>query len=154
SHYHKGTARLEDGDMVQVDYAPDYKNYASDVTRVFPANGKFAPRQREFYGIYLALYRALMVSIRVHATAAEIVDDALVKMDSIMASYKFSDPRIKDAAARFVDGYRTRKPRSLGHSVGMAVHDVRNPGDTLEPGEVFTIEPAMQILDEHVGIRL
>ncbi len=154
SHYHKGTAKLEDGDLVQFDYAPDYKNYASDVTRVFPANGKFTPRQREFYGIYLALYRALMTSIRVHATAAQIVDDALAKMDRIMASYKFTDPKIKDAASRFVEGYRTRKPRSLGHSVGMAVHDVRNPGDTLEPGEVFTIEPAMQIPDEHVGIRL
>ncbi len=154
SHYHKGTAKLENGDLVQFDYAPDYKNYASDVTRVFPANGKFTPRQREFYGIYLALYRALMTSIRVHATAGEIVDDALVKMDRIIASYKFTDPKIKEAASKFVEGYRSRKPRSLGHSVGMAVHDVRNPGDTLEPGEVFTIEPAMQIPDEHVGIRL
>jgi Xaa-Pro aminopeptidase len=154
SHYHKGTAKLDDGDLVQFDYAPDYRNYASDVTRVFPTNGKFMPRQREFYGIYLALYRALMTSIRVHATAAEIVDDALVKMDRIMSSYKFTDEKIKDASSRFVEAYRGRKPRSLGHSVGMAVHDVRNPSDTLEPGEVFTIEPAMQIPDEHVGIRL
>jgi Xaa-Pro aminopeptidase len=36
----------------------------------------------------------------------------------------------------------------------MEVHDVRSPGATLEPGQVFTIEPAMQIADEHVGIRL
>jgi len=43
---------------------------------------------------------------------------------------------------------------SLGHPVGMEVHDVRNPGPTLEPGELFTIEPAMQIEDEHIGIRL
>src|SRR6185437_9940011 len=55
THYHKDTAQLKDGDLVQFDYAPDYKNYASDVTRVFPANGKFTPRQREFYGIYLRL---------------------------------------------------------------------------------------------------
>ncbi len=63
SHYHKDTAQLRDGDLVQFDYAPDYKNYASDVTRVFPANGKFSPRQREFYTIYLRLYQALMTSI-------------------------------------------------------------------------------------------
>ena len=43
---------------------------------------------------------------------------------------------------------------SLGHTVGMEVHDVRNPTPTLEPGLVFTIEPAMQIPDEHLGIRL
>ncbi len=36
SHYHKDTAEIRDGDLVQFDYAPDYKNYASDVTRVFP----------------------------------------------------------------------------------------------------------------------
>src|SRR5205085_6470084 len=64
SHYHKDTAILEDGDLVQFDYAPDYKNYVSDVTRVFPANGKFTPRQREFYTIYLRLYQALMTSIK------------------------------------------------------------------------------------------
>ena len=49
SHYHKNTATLKDGDLVQFDYAPDYKYYQSDVTRVFPANGRFTPRQREFY---------------------------------------------------------------------------------------------------------
>jgi len=38
--------------------------------------------------------------------------------------------------------------------VGMEVHDVRNPTQTLEPGQLFTIEPAMQIQDEHEGIRL
>ena len=47
SHYHKDTAQLKDGDLVQLDYAPDYKNYASDMTRVFPANGKFTARQKE-----------------------------------------------------------------------------------------------------------
>ena len=50
SHYHKGTRKLAAGDLVQFDYAPDYQYYVSDVTRVFPANGKFTPLQREFYG--------------------------------------------------------------------------------------------------------
>ena len=154
SHYHKNTAKLEDGDLVQFDYAPDYKNYVSDVTRVFPANGKFTPRQREFYSIYLKIYRALMTSIRVHATPAEIMQDAIRKMDAIWAATAFTDPVIKDAAKQFIEGFKARPATSLGHSVGMEVHDVRNPGPTLEPGEVFTIEPAMLITDEHVGIRL
>ncbi len=46
SHYHRDTAKLTNGDLVQFDYAPDYRNYSSDVTRVFPANGRFTPRQR------------------------------------------------------------------------------------------------------------
>src|SRR5215475_10667156 len=154
SHYHKATAKLEDGDLVQFDYAPDYKNYSSDVTRVFPANGKFTPRQREFYTIYLRLYQALMTSIKVHATPADIVKAALVKMDAIMAAYPFTDPKIKKAAKDFVERYRNSRANSLGHNVGMEVHDVRSITPTLEPGQVFTIEPAMQIADEHVGIRL
>jgi len=155
SHYHKDTAKLQDGDLVQLDYAPDYKNYTSDVTRVFPANGKFTPRQREFYGIYLKLYQALMTSIEVHKTPAEIVKNALVKMDAIMGSYNFTDDKIKAAATAFVENYRKFRPNgTLGHTVGMEVHDVRYPTPTLEPGYIFTIEPAMQIQDEHVGIRL
>ena len=159
SHYHKNTATLKDGELVQFDYAPDYKYYQSDVTRVFPANGRFTPRQREFYSIYLALYRAVMTSIRVHATARDILAVAVPKMDAIMTSFSFTDPKVKAAATAFVEGYRGRmaNARTLGHWVGMEVHDVGaglpNP-PTYEPGMVFTIEPAMQIEDERLGLRL
>jgi Xaa-Pro aminopeptidase len=154
SHYHQNTARLEDGDLVQFDYAPDYKYYVSDVTRVFPANGKFTPRQREFYTIYLRLYQALMTSIKVHVAPSEIIKQAVVKMDAILASFKFTDPKIKEAAGRFVERYRASRANSLGHTIGMEVHDVRLPTRTLEPGQIFTIEPAMTIPDEHLGMRL
>jgi Xaa-Pro aminopeptidase len=154
SHYHKNTARLQDGDLVQFDYAPDYKYYVSDVTRVFPANGKFTPRQREFYTIYLRLYRALMTSIKVHARPTDIIKAAVAKMDAVMADFKFTDPRFKEAATRFVERYRASKANSLGHTIGMEVHDVRLPTQTLEPGQIFTIEPAMTIPDEHIGMRL
>src|SRR5262249_27655902 len=155
SHYHKNTAALQDGDLVQFDYAPDFKYYASDVTRVFPANGRFSPRQRELYSIYLQLYRALMTSIAVHAAPRDIVKAAIARMDAAMAAYPFSDAAIRAAAAQSVDGYRTRGTvTSLGHAVGMEVHDVGGPPPTLEPGMIFTIEPAMQLPDEHLGIRL
>src|SRR5882724_6047326 len=106
SHYHKDTAKIQDGDLVQFDYAPDYKNYTSDVTRVFPANGKFTPRQREFYTIYLKLYQALMTSIKVHATPLTITANAVEKMDAILTSFEFTDPKIREAATQFVDGFR------------------------------------------------
>lgn len=154
SHYHKNTAVIGDGDLVQFDYAPDYKNYQSDVTRVFPANGKFSPWQREFYGIYLKLYQALMTSIVVHQKPADIITRAVTKMDAILASSTFTDGRIKAAAEAFVNNYRKSRGNSLGHTVGMEVHDVRNPTVTLEPGQIFTIEPAMLIPEEHIGIRL
>jgi Xaa-Pro aminopeptidase len=160
SHYHRDRARLQDGDLVQFDWAPDIANYTSDVTRVFPANGKFSPRQREFYTIYVRLYQALMSSIRVHVTAREVMDSAVVKMDKIMAAYAFTDPAIRAAAESFVARYR-RNPNatgrgggSLGHSVGMEVHDVRNPTPTLEPGYVFTIEPQMTMQGGELSVRL
>lgn len=156
SHYHRNTARLEDGDLIQFDYAPDFKYYQSDVTRVFPANGRFTARQREFYTIYLRLYQALLTSIKAHVTPAQVVKDAVGKMDQIMAGFTFTDPKIQTAAARFVENYRSRTTiRSLGHNVGMEVHDVGGlQAETLEPGRIFTIEPAMQIQDERLAIRL
>ena len=154
SHYHKGMAKLQDGDLVQFDYAPDYKYYVSDVTRVFPANGKFSPWQREFYTIYLRLYQALMTSIKVHVAPRDIIKEAVTKMDAIMAAYKFNDPRIEAAARRFVERYRSSTSNSLGHTIGLEVHDVRLTTNTLEPGNLFTIEPAMMIPELRLAIRL
>src|SRR3954470_19524525 len=156
THYNRNTAVLKAGDLVQFDYAPDYKYYQSDVTRVFPANGTFTPRQREFYGIYLRLYQALMTSIEVHKRPIDVIGNAVKKMDAVIASFHFTDERIRTAAGTFVDSFRTRREaNSLGHNVGLEVHD---PGGlqaaTLEPGRIFTIEPMMRIEEEHVGIRL
>ena len=157
THYNRNTSVLADGDLVQFDYAPDFKYYQSDVTRVFPANGKFTSRQREMYGIYLNLYQAVLTSIQIHKTPADCVKDALVKMDAAMASYPFTDARIKAAAVKMVEGYRTRQAntRSLGHNVGLEVHDVGGlQAATFEPGRVFTIEPQFRIEEERLGIRI
>jgi Xaa-Pro aminopeptidase len=156
THYNRNTAVLKDGDLVQFDYAPDYKYYQSDVTRVFPANGKFTPRQREMYEIYLRLYQALLTSIDVHERPIDVIANAVKKMDATMASYRFTDDRIKAAATKFVEGFRSRRQANgLGHNVGLEVHD---PGglqaETLEPGRIFTIEPQFRIEEEHLGIRL
>jgi Xaa-Pro aminopeptidase len=80
-------------------------------------------------------------------------------MDEAMASHRFANPKYRDAAARFVEGYRTRlaSPRpgaTLGHMVGMEVHDVSTNFTVYEPGMVFTIEPALTIPEDRVYIRL
>lgn len=156
-HYHASQARTRAGDLVLFDYAPDYKYYTSDVTRMFPIGGRFTPEQRELYTIYLRLYQALMTCIR-PGRPADILKDAVGKMDGVMASFTFTNPKHREAAARFVDGYRRRASGtgrgSLGHMVGMEVHDVTVPFDALVPGMVFTIEPALTIPDERVYVRL
>jgi Xaa-Pro aminopeptidase len=158
-HYHSSQSQLRDGDMVLLDYAPDFKYYTSDVTRMFPANGRFTADQKERYTIYLRLYQALMTSIR-PGKAGAILRDTVRKMDDVMASYRFENPKNKEAAERFVEGYRRRAEAAgergggLGHMVGMEVHDVTVPFDELRPGMIFTIEPALTIPEDRVYVRL
>src|SRR3954469_5397712 len=106
-HYHAAQTQMQAGDLVLFDYAPDYHYYTSDVTRMLPVSGKFSAEQRELYGIYVQLYKAIMTSIRPGATI-DIFKDIVTKMDAIMASYKFTNPKYREAAERFVAGYRTR----------------------------------------------
>ena len=153
-HYHGGSAVLGDGDLVLFDYAPDFNYYTSDITRMFPANGRFTPRQREMYGIYVKLYDALMTSIRPHVAPRVVLAEAHRKMSGIMTTFTFTDPKVREAAERFVAGYANPNRNSLGHWIGMEVHDVSAPYDVLQPGMMFTIEPALTIPDERIYIRL
>jgi Xaa-Pro aminopeptidase len=153
-HYHAAQSQLKVGDLVLFDYAPDYKYYASDVTREFPASGKFTADQRELYGVYVKLYQALMTSIRPNVTARAVILDAVKKMDAILATHPFTKEKYREAAKRFVDTYRNSVGRSLGHPVGMEVHDVQSPMEILKPGYVFTIEPALTVPEDRIYIRL
>ena len=153
-HYHGGRAPLGNGDLVLFDYAPDFNYYTSDITRMFPASGRFTPRQREMYGIYVKLYDALMTSIRPHVTPRVVLAEAHRKMTEIMKTFVFADPKVREAAERFVAGYASTTRNSLGHWIGMEVHDVSAPYETLQPGMMFTIEPALTIPDERIYIRL
>ena len=157
-HYHAAQAEMKTGDLVLFDYAPDFHYYTSDVTRMFPVSGKFTADQRELYGIYVKLYQSIMTSIRPGPTSG-ILKDVVRKMDAAMASHEFRNPKYRDAASRFVEGYRTRlaSPRpgaTLGHMVGMEVHDVSRNFTAYVPGMVFTIEPALTIPEDRVYIRL
>jgi Xaa-Pro aminopeptidase len=153
-HYHAGTGELKAGDLVLFDYAPDYKYYSADVTRMFPASGTFSPPQRELYTIYLRLYQALMTSIRPNAAPRDIIRDAVVKMDAIVTQFAFASDKHRLAAQAFVDRFRGNTGNTLGHTVGMEVHDVYPPTDVLKPGMVFTIEPALTIDEDRTYIRL
>jgi Xaa-Pro aminopeptidase len=160
SHYHKGTRKLAAGDLVQFDYAPDFQYYVSDVTRVFPASGKFTPLQRELYTIYLAMYRALMSEIRPYVPVRDLLQAAGRKMDAAIQSMTFQSAHIKAAAQRFADRYKASQGSSFGHSIGLEVHDVGlgRPADGrpvgLIPGQIFTIEPALQVPEEGLAMRL
>jgi Xaa-Pro aminopeptidase len=156
-HYHGLDSVLQDGDLVLFDYAPDVANYTSDVTREFPANGRFTPWQREVYTVYLRCYRALMAELKPGRTARQVHDAAFVKMREIVDGTRFADPKVEQAARNFIALFGPeRRVNRIGHWVGMEVHDVdaAPEGDVLQPGMVFTIEPALTIPEDRVYVRL
>lgn len=156
-HYHAGKRRMQDGDLVLMDFAPDVGYYMSDVTRMWPVNGRFSDWQRELYDFYLACYEAILKAIRPGVTAAVIMQEAAQEMAKVLARSRFSKPQYEKAARAFVAAYRksaTAPGARLGHWVGMATHDVGPYGGPLRPGMVFTIEPQLRVPEEKIYIRL
>jgi Xaa-Pro aminopeptidase len=156
-HYHEGKRTMKDGDFLLMDYAPTVGYYTSDVTRMMPVNGKFAPWQRELYGFYLATYKAIIAAIKPGITAQAARLQATAEMERILASSRFSKPEYRRAAESYVAQYKAGSQNlnaSLGHWVGMAVHDDGTGGGLLREGMVFSIEPALTVPEEKIYIRL
>lgn len=156
-HYNAGRRVMRDGELLLMDYAPDYGYYMSDVTRMWPVSGRFSPWQRELYGFYLESYRAIIARIRPGATAAEIMKSAAADMRRALGRTKFSKPAYEAGAREFVESYERSAAApcpSLGHWVGMATHDVGRDCGPLRAGMVFTIEPALRVPEEKLYIRL
>jgi Xaa-Pro aminopeptidase len=155
-HYNANKRQMQDGDFLLMDFAPDYGYYMSDLTRMWPVNGKFSNHQRELYEFYVGCYRSVLRAIRPGATAQTILQDAVREMDGILSKTTFSKPVYEVAAKRFVGTFRTssQSPRAmLGHWVGMSTHDVGQDWGPLRAGMVFTIEPAFTIPEEAINIR-
>jgi Xaa-Pro aminopeptidase len=156
-HYNAGKRKMENGDFLLMDYAPDVGYYMSDVTRMWPVNGVFSQWQRELYGFYLACYEAILNAIRPGVDAGTVMKTAAKEMDRALAAARFSKDIHRSAAESFVKEYRKSADgpdASLGHWVGMATHDVGPHTGPLKPGMVFTIEPALRVPEEKAYVRL
>ncbi|MGY8751420.1 MAG: aminopeptidase P N-terminal domain-containing protein [Fidelibacterota bacterium] len=156
-HYHEKKDKLKDGDLLLMDYSPDFKYYMSDITRMIPVNGKFNKEQSQLYEFYVSCYRAILDNIRPYVEPVQVRKDAAKKMETILSNTKFNQPHHLKAAENFVKSYVRSSKRefaSLGHGVGMATHDVGDHSKMLMPGMVFTIEPALRVPEENIYIRL
>jgi Xaa-Pro aminopeptidase len=149
-HYFHNTDALKDGDLVLMDYAPDYKYYTSDVTRIWPVNGKFSPEQKELYNFIVAYRDALFRYIKPGVTSGEVLDKAAADMKQYIVGKKFVKPTHLKAVE---EGIRFRG--HFQHPVGMAVHDVGVVHNIpLKAGMVFTIDPMIWIHEERLYIRI
>jgi Xaa-Pro aminopeptidase len=148
-HYYRNTARLKDGDLVLMDYAPDYHYYVSDIGRMWPVNGTYAPAQRELLQFVLEYRNAILARVRPGVSAASVQEEAKQAMDSVFARTHFSKDVYLQAARRMVD----TGGGVFSHPVGMAVHDVGAYRDELRPGHVFSIDPQLRVPEESLYIR-
>jgi Xaa-Pro aminopeptidase len=149
-HYYRDNGQVKSGDMVLLDYAPDYHYYVSDITRMWPVNGKFSPVQREMLGFVLAYRTEILKRIRPGVTATQIMQEAKTAMEPIFAQTKFSKPVYEAAAHKFVD----TGGGVFSHTVGLAVHDDGSYFDQpLKAGEVFSIDPQMRVPEEDFYYR-
>jgi Xaa-Pro aminopeptidase len=149
-HYFHKTDALKDGDLVLMDYAPDYRYYTSDVTRIWPVNGKFSAEQKELYNFIVAYRDALFRYIKPGVTSGEVLDKAAADMKQYIVGKKFVKPAHLKAVE---EGIRFRG--HFQHPVGMAVHDVGVVHNIpLKAGMVFTIDPMIWIHEERLYIRI
>jgi Xaa-Pro aminopeptidase len=148
-HYYRNTRRLADGDLVLMDYAPDYRYYVSDIGRVWPVNGKYAPWQRELLQFTLDYHKAVMSRVKPGVTPKQILDDARAAMEPIIAKTQWSKPIYEAAARRLIE----TSGGAMSHMVGMAVHDVGSYRDGLKPGHVFSVDPQLRVPEENLYLR-
>jgi Xaa-Pro aminopeptidase len=148
-HYFRNTSAIKDGDLVLMDYAPDYRYYVSDVGRVWPVNGRYSPWQRELLQLVLEYDKAVLSRIRPGVTPAQIMEEAKKAMEPVFARTRFSKPVYEQAARRLVE----TGGGVFSHTVGMAVHDVGSYRGGLRPGHVFSIDPQLRVPEENLYLR-
>ncbi|OYT69596.1 MAG: hypothetical protein CFK49_02225 [Armatimonadetes bacterium JP3_11] len=144
-HYNANKRRVQPNDLVLVDIGAEYSYYTADITRTYPASGKFTPRQRELYVAVLDAIKYAEKEAKPGITLGQLHQ----KVEAFFRNHKL---RAKDENGNeqtldrfFVHG--------LSHMLGMDVHDL-DPNLPLQPGMVFTIEPGLYIPAEGIGIRI
>ena len=154
-HYVSNDARVEDGDLVLVDAGCEFRHYAADITRTFPANGRFSAEQREIYQVVLRAQAAAIEAVRPGAScdapqqaAVHAIVDGLLQLGLLSGT---ADEVIETEA------YKPFYMHRVGHWLGIDVHDVgsyRNGEDwrPFEPGMVTTIEPGIYIAPDNEDV--
>src|SRR3989475_5442841 len=142
-HYDVNRRQTRDGDLVVVDAAAEWGQYTADVTRTWPVNGKFTPRQKAVYDLVLATQQVAFDSVRPGTTLRDLNRVA----QTYMREHSGSLCGDRTCDAYFIHG--------LGHPIGMDVHDVTVPGRLkFEPGMVITLEPGIYLAGESLGVRI
>ncbi|TVR76743.1 MAG: aminopeptidase P family protein [Chitinophagaceae bacterium] len=153
-HYTLNNQVCKDGDILLMDYGAEYANYASDMSRTIPVNGRFTKRQKELYNAVLNSQKECIKLMRVGMTldeynkeAAKIIESALIDVKLLNKNdVKNQNPKSPLYKQYFMHG--------VAHFMGLDVHDTGDRYTPLEEGAILTCEPGIYVREEKIGIRL
>ena len=149
-HYVKNDSLLRDGDMVLIDAGCELQHYASDVTRTFPINGTYTPRQRELYELVLSSQAAALEAAVPGAPCTAPQDASTRVLAQGLIDLGLLGGSLEQTLE--TETYQRFTVHRCSHWLGIDVHDVgeyRRDGEwrELQPGMVLTIEPGLYIPD-------
>jgi Xaa-Pro aminopeptidase len=141
-HYDANRGLLVDGELVVVDIGARWGYYCGDLTRTFPVNGSFTPRQRQLYDAVFAAYEAAAATLGPGSTIAAARKAAF----AVLEGSGIQGDGGKPLGQFFIHG--------IGHFLGLEAHDVGGETPPLAPGMILTIEPGVYLPGEGIGIRI
>jgi Xaa-Pro aminopeptidase len=140
-HYHGNNQEIRAGELVVVDIGASVQGYAADVTRTFAIHNQFSDRQRFLYDLVYEAQQAVFQQARPGMWLCNAVEP-----DRSLHHYAVNIFKRHGLERFFV--------HSIGHFLGIDVHDVGNAQEPLRIGDVITIEPGLYLREEGIGIRL
>ena len=144
-HYYSYRGQAHDGDMVLNDVGAQYDNMITDVSRGWPCNGRFSPRQRLLYECVLATSDYMFSIIRPGMPMEEV--DATIR--------RYNAERLVEAGVlRSVDEIGKLMWHGGSHHIGYDVHDVVERPAVLAPNMVFCVDVGVYHEEWGIGFRL
>ena len=153
-HYVENNMPCLDGDVILMDFGAEYANYASDMTRCVPVNGKFSARQKAVYNAVLHVKNEAEKLLvpgtflhEYHIEVGKLMESALLKLGLIdQTDIKNQNPDWPAYKKYFMHG--------TSHFIGLDTHDVGSWTTPIQAGMAFTCEPGIYIPEEGIGIRI
>ena len=144
-HYYSYTGQAQDGDMILNDVGAQYDNMITDVSRGWPCNGRFSPRQRLLYECVLATSDYMFSIIRPGMPMEEV--DATIRRCN-------AERLVEAGVLRSVDEIGKLMWHGGSHHIGYDVHDVVERPAVLAPNMVFCVDVGVYHEEWGIGFRL
>jgi len=153
-HYIENNQQCKSGDVILLDVGAEYANYASDLTRCIPVNGKFTDRQKAVYNSVLHVKTEAEKLLVPGTLMNEYHKEVGALMEAELLKLKLIDQTDIKNQSKDWPAYKKYFMHGTSHFIGLDTHDVGLWNEPIKEGMVFTCEPGIYIPEEGLGIRL